>query len=55
MSDTTQQGDKQREAERDRTAKTAGVAGTVFGHQHDQNGPEDDRIGKYGGDDGALE
>ncbi len=55
MSDTTQQGDKEREAERDRTAKTPGVAGTIFGHQHDQSGSEEDRTGKYGGDDGALE
>lgn len=49
------QDDKAKEAERERTARTAGVAGTVFGHQHDQSGTEDDRTGPYGGDDGALE
>ena len=55
MSETTQQGDKEREAKRDRTAMSAGVAGTAFGHQHDQSGDHEDRTGKYGGDDGALE
>jgi len=51
----TDQDDKAKEAERERTARTAGVAGTIFGHQHDQSAKDDDRTGKYGGDDGALE
>lgn len=49
------QDDKAKEAERERTARTPGVAGTIFGHQHDQSGKDEDRTGKYGGDDGALE
>ena len=49
------QGDKAKSAERERTAQTPGVAGTISGHQHDQSGSDEDRTGKYGGDDGALE
>lgn len=50
----TEQTNKERQAERERTAHTVGAAGPSFGHQHDQS-DSDDRTGKYGGDDGALE
>lgn len=53
MSGTGQE--QARQGERERTAGTAGVAGATPGHQHKQPGPDDDRTGKYGGDDGALE
>lgn len=49
------QSDKAKDAERERTARTPDTAGTIAGHQHDQSGEGDDRTGKYGGDDGALE
>ncbi len=49
---SSDQGDKERQ---EKLAMSAGVSSPRKLDQHDQSGQSEDRTGKYGGDDGALE
>ena len=48
-------GDKGQQDRDERLAQSAGVASPRTTQAADQSGPGEDRTGKYGGDDGALE
>lgn len=47
--------DKSQQEREELLAQSAGVASPRATKATDQSGPGDDRTGKYGGDDGALE